>query len=163
MKRLFVAAALAAAAVPAAQAGAIPPDTAGGPLGWGSACMVVATPAPAPATCRFTGSSQSVGYGGGAAPGGSVTLSHKEKIASCVSGAWVHSTKTVIDDSAGGVPEYLGSQGGLTPGVVYTLTVTGTAGFAIAGGPGTPAAAPPAEPADTAVDKTQGHAAGTPC
>jgi len=157
MKRLIVAAALAAAAVPATAA-AVPPTNSGGPAGSG-ACVVVGNPA-IPATCRFTAASGSVGYAGFAGPGGTVTLSHKEKIASCVSGTWVHSVRTVTDDSAGAAPDYLGSQGGLVTGTVYTLTVTGPGGFAMGGGPGGPATD---EPADTAVDKTEGHAAGTAC
>src|SRR5688500_5809261 len=101
MKRFAVAAALAAAAlVPATQSSAIPPDSAGGPLGWGGACMVVGNPA-VPATCRFTANS-AVGYAGFAGPGGSVTLSHKEKTAVCdqntVPATWKHVVTTKIDD-----------------------------------------------------------------
>lgn len=165
-KRLIVAAALAASAlVPATQSMAIPPSTAGGPLGWGAACMVVGNPA-IPATCRFT-ANNAVGYAGGAGPGGTVTLSHKETRAVCdqsvVPAVIKHVTTTVVDDSAGAAPDYLGSQGGLINGVVYTLTVTGSGGFAIAGGQSTPAAAPPAEPADTARDLTGGKKVGDLC
>ena len=160
MKRLFLAAALAAAAVPAAQAGAIPPDTAGGPLGAGGACMAVGG-TPAPGVCRFLASSDTVGSGGIAGPGGSITLTHKEKTASCVNNVWVHTTTTKTDESVTG-PNYLGSMDSYIAGVVYTLTVSGP-GWAVAGGPSDPAPAAPAEPADSARDLTGGHAAGSAC
>ena len=161
MKRLFVAAALAVAAVPAAQAGAVPPDSSGGPVG-SAACVVVGNPV-VPATCRFQAASGAVGYAGFAAPGGSVTLTHQEKLATCNPTTHLYEIKvnTITDDSAGSPPDYLGSQGGLTAGVVYTLTVTGQGGFAMGGGPGSPGV--PAEPADTPVDRTNGHKANDPC
>jgi hypothetical protein len=160
MKRLFAAAALAAVAVlPASQAGAVPPSNSGGPAGSG-ACVVVGNPA-IPATCRFTAASGSVGYAGFAGPGGTVTLTHKEKVATCnAQRVYAITVNTVTDDSAGAAPDYLGSQGGLVTGTVYTLTVTGPGGFAMGGGSGGPATD---EPADTPVDKTNGHAAGAAC
>lgn len=158
MKRFIVAAALAAAAVPA-MAAAVPPESTGGPLG-PNACAVVGTPA-LPATCRFQANSQTVGSGGFAGPGAKITLTHKVKSSSCVNNVIVHAVNTVTDESVSG-PNYLGSQESYISGVVYTLTITGP-GFAIAGGPGTPSPAVPAEPADTPQDQTGGTTAGAPC
>lgn len=162
MKRFTVVAALAATAlVPAAQSAAIPPDTAGGPLGWGGACMVVGG-TPAKGECRFTASGDTVGAGGFAGPGAVITLSHKETVVTCAAGNVTgYETVTVVDEKVTG-PNYLGVQDSLSDGVVYTLSITGP-GFAVAGGPSEPAAAPPAEPADKPADRTGGKQVGAAC
>jgi hypothetical protein len=155
MKRFIAAAALAAAAVvPATQAGAVP-------IGSQNACAIANSPATPSSACRVIGSSSGVGVGGFAGPGGAITLTHKEKTSSCDNHVIVHTTTTKTDKSVTG-PNYLGSQGGLSNGVVYTLTVSGP-GFAAAGGQGTPGPNSASEPADAAQDLTGGTVAGAVC
>lgn len=167
MKHLFVAAALAAAAVPAAQAGAVPPGNTSLPLGSTNGCAVVATPA-VPGTCNFKGSSSDIGYGGVST--GGFTLTHKQKVSKCVDGKTTADVelKTVTDDGASGSgPFYDGPSYALKNGVIYTFTVLGN-GFGVIGGQGTPG---PDMASDPAVGPAPGYAGaedatkpvGTPC
>ena len=161
MKRFTVVAALAAAAfVPPTQSIADPDAPSGAPVGWGGACITAGTPV-STGSCRFLASADTVGSGGFAGPGATITLSHKEKVADCVGGRWQHSVKTVVDESVTG-PNYLGAMDSYVAGVVYTLTVAGP-GWAVAGGPSTPAAKAPAEPADAVRDMTGGKVEGAAC
>jgi len=167
MKGLFIAAALGAAALLPATAGAVPPGNTSVPLGSTAACFVVATPA-APATCNFIGAGSSdVGYGGIGT--GDFTITHQRKVVDCGADNTVAGYKLVTaqDDSGSMAPA--GSQTTFTSGIVYTATVTGAGFFAI-GGQGTPgpdAAADPAVPTATnyagAEDATGGAKVGDAC
>ena len=60
-------------------------------------------------------------------------------------------------------PGPVAEQTALVAGTVYTLSIQGNGGI-MAGGPTTDAPSPTAsEPADSAVDKTGGTVAGSPC
>lgn len=155
MKRFIAVAALAAAAVvPATQAGAVP-------LGSQAACSVGNSPATPSSSCLFLDGGQTVGVGGVMGPGGSWSLTHKEKTSSCVNHVIVHTVSTVTDESGTG-PNYIGAQPDTIAGVVYTITINGP-GFASGGGPGTPGPDSAAEPADTPRDMTGGTVAEAAC
>ena len=145
MKRFITAAALLGAAVLPATAGAIPPDSQGGPLG-GAACMVFASPAPASTSCNFTGASGGLGYMGGSS--GGFTLTHVQKVNVCTNGVVTgYAAKTATDESStASGPFYDGPGYAFAIGRVYTFTVNGI-GWGVVGGQSTPAPTPPAEPA----------------
>lgn len=143
MKRFIAATVLAAAAVvPATQAGAVPPDNTGVPAGSTHACAVVATPAPVPASCNFTGASGGVGYGGVST--GGFTLTHQEKVNVCTDdgtgtrrvSSYTLNTRRDEGSSASGAWDN-GPSYSFATGIVYTLTVKGV-GFGAVGGQGTP-------------------------
>ena len=145
MKRLITTAALLGAAVLPATAGATPPSTQGGPLGT-AACTVFASPAPAATSCNFTGASGGIGYMGGSS--GGFSISHVQKVNVCTNGLVTgHAAKTAVDESSTGAgPFYDGPGYAFVAGRVYTFTVSGV-GWGIIGGPSTPGASAPAEPA----------------
>jgi len=174
LKGLVLAAALGAAALLPAAAGAAPPTTSGIPLG-SNACFVVATPA-LPGTCNFTGAANGIGYGGGT--DGSYSLTHIRKTNVCTVDPAdginkVSSYKAdVVADAAGEAGDGYtpfdfedGPSFSFTTGRVYTFTITGN-GFGAAGGQTGPATAEPATPSasDWAGADTSGASAlGTPC
>ena len=145
MKRLIIAAVLAGAAVLPATAGAVPPSTQGGPLGT-AACTVFASPAPAATSCNFTGASGGLGFMGGSS--GGYSLTHVQKVNVCTNGVVTgHAANTVTDESSTSPgPFYDGPSYAFAIGRVYTFTVNGV-GWGVIGGPSTPSAAAPAEPA----------------
>ena len=152
MKGFVLAAALGAAALLPATAGAVPPGNTSVPLGSTAACFIVATPA-APATCNFVGAGSSdIGYGGIGT--GDFTITHQRKVADCGADGTVSGFKlvTATDDSGSMTPA--GSMSTFTSGIVYTATVTGEGFFAI-GGQGTPG---PDAAADPAVGAAPGYA-----
>lgn len=166
MTRMFAAAALAAAAVLPATAGAVPPTNSSVPVGSTAACFVIATPA-LPATCNFVGAgSDDVGVGGVST--GTYSITHQRKVVHCTNHAVDgFGLETVIDKSGSGTP--IGSQTSFLSGVVFTLTVTGN-GFAAVGGKGTPGAdmaSDPVVPSGTnyagSEDGTGGRGLGDPC
>ena len=173
MKRLFTVAVLATAIVPAT-AGAIPPDTQGGPLG-SAACVVFSSPAPAANSCNFTGDANGLGYVGGSSTGG-FSLTHVAKTVVCTAGTVTGFAAKVITDASGAGDGYTpfdfsGGPGyNFVVGRVYTFTVDGV-GWGAVGGPSTPGASTPAEPATPstannfagAEDQTGGLAIGSAC
>ena len=167
MKGFILAAALGAAALLPATAGAVPPGNTSVPLGSTAGCFIVATPA-APATCSFVGAgSDDIGYGG--IGSGDYTVTHQRKVVDCGAEQTVTGFKlsTVTDDSGSMQPA--GDLSTWNEGVIYTATVTGVGFFAI-GGQGTPGADTAADPAVGAApdyagaeDATGGKKVGDAC
>jgi hypothetical protein len=145
MKRLVVAAVLAGAAlIPASQAAAVPPTSAGGPLG--SAACTVFGGSPFSSSCNFTGASGGLGYMGGSTAGFSLT--HIQKVAICAEHVVTGFTAVVATDaqSTAQGPFNAGPGYNFIVNRVYTFTVKGQ-GWGAVGGPSTPGASVPAEPA----------------
>jgi hypothetical protein len=150
MRRSFIAAALAAAAVPTS-AGAVP-------VGSQNACAAATAGGQGQATCRFVDAG-TIGVAGVSDTGW--TLSHKVKVAECKLGLWTHRVLTIVDFSGGSGP--FGSQPTTIAGRTYTLTIKGN-GFGVAGNrAATPGAPATAEPADVSEDATNGHGDGSIC
>lgn len=154
MKRYIAAAALAvAAAVPATTATAQP-------IGSETACGVGLFMGQGDKDCRFLATADTLGLTG--VVDGSWTLTHKEITAGCSDSKIVLSTSTVTDKSGGAGPA---AEPDLTftPGITYTLAMTGNGGL-IVGGPSGGAPSPTAaEPAEKPLDKTGGKHAGDAC
>ena len=151
MKGFVAAAALAAAFTPAL-AGAQP-------VGSDKACGVGMLQGQGEDSCRFTATASTLGQAGFTDTGW--TLTHKEKVAVCENGAFVHKVN-VVEDLGGGAGPIV-EQTALVAGRTYTLTIEGNGGI-LAGGPSGGAPSPSAtEPADAVEDKTNGVAAGSAC
>jgi hypothetical protein len=166
MKGRITAAALSAAVLLPATAGAVPPGNTSVPLGSTAACFIVSTPA-APATCNFVGSADAVGYGG--IGNGSFTITHKRKYAVCGPDRTItgFAVENVTDEEGTMAPA--GSQTGFLDGIVYTAKLDGVGFFAV-GGPGTPGPDAAADPAvgpgpdfAGAQDGTGGQKVGDAC
>jgi hypothetical protein len=152
MKRFAAAALLAAAVVPAV-AGAQP-------LASQTACGVGMFMGQGDKDCRFMANANTLGLTG--VVDGTWTLSHRETTAACTGGVITITTTKVVDKSGGAGPA---AEPDLTftPGITYTLEMTGNGGL-IAGGPSGGAPDPAAtEPAEKPLDKTNGAVAGTAC
>jgi hypothetical protein len=136
MKRFIAAAALTAAAIVPASAGAVPPGNASVPLGSTKGCFVVASPA-GKATCNFVGAGSSdLGYIGGGQ--GTYAISHQQKVVTCTAGKVTgYHLASHVDDAGDLAPPNAASQTTWTNNIVYTITLTGTGWLAI-GGSGTP-------------------------
>jgi len=166
MKLLITAALLGAAVLPST-AGAIPPTSAGGPLG--SAACTVFGGSPLSSSCNFTGASGGLGYIGGSS--GGFSLTHVQKVNDCQNGV-VAGYKAVVKtdaESTGSGPFNAGPGYPYAIGRVYTFTVRGQ-GWGAAGGPSDPSPSAPAEPATPtasnwtgAEDLTGGAAVGSAC